>query len=73
MGHNIEMCLVKWPSFEDIDEVLSEHAAVVVNPRRDGFRLRLSQYPESAQIEVGHRSQGRRLDRYPGTMTTSPP
>jgi hypothetical protein len=29
MGDNIEMCLVSWPSFEDIDEVLSEHAAVM--------------------------------------------
>jgi len=47
MGHNIEMCLVKWPSFEDIDEVLSEHAAVVVNPGETGFA---SAYPNILKV-----------------------
>jgi len=47
MSNNIEMCLVKWPSFEDIDEVLSEHAAVVVNPGETGF---VSAYPNILKV-----------------------
>jgi hypothetical protein len=41
-GDHIELCLVKWPTFEDIDEVAAADKAVVVNPGDTGFA---SAYP----------------------------
>lgn len=36
-GDHIEVCLVSWPSFADIDRVGDEQRAVVVNPGDTGF------------------------------------
>lgn len=41
-GDHIQICLVKWPSFEDIDVIGDEKKAVVVNPYDTGFA---SAYP----------------------------
>ena len=36
-GDNIEVCLVRWPGFEDIDIVGDEDKAIVVNPGDTGY------------------------------------
>ena len=37
VGDPIELCLVKWPTFEDIDEIVSPESAVVVNQGDTGY------------------------------------
>jgi hypothetical protein len=37
LGDPIELCLVKWPTFEDIDTVISPDSAVVINPGQTGY------------------------------------
>jgi len=41
-GDPIELCLVGWPTFQDIDEIVSPDKAVVVNPFDTGYA---SAYP----------------------------
>jgi hypothetical protein len=37
VGDNVEVCLLKWPTFEDLDVVGDHLKAVVVNPGDTGF------------------------------------
>ena len=37
IGDPIELCLVSWPDFRDIDDVVSPDKAVVVNPFDTGY------------------------------------
>jgi hypothetical protein len=46
-GDNIEVCLLKWPSFEDINIIGDEHKAVVVNPADTGYN---SAYPNVCEL-----------------------
>ena len=36
-GDPIELCMVRWPTFEDIDEIVSPDSAVVVNLGDTGY------------------------------------
>ncbi len=36
-GDNIEVCLLKWPTLEDINIVGDEEKAIVVNPADTGY------------------------------------
>ena len=46
-GDDIQVCLLKWPKFEDIDVVGEEKKAVVVNSADTGF---VSAYPNLCQL-----------------------
>jgi hypothetical protein len=46
-GDHIEVCLLNWPSFEDLDLVGDEQKAVVVNPGDTGFA---SAYPNMCTL-----------------------
>jgi len=47
VGDPIELCLLSWPTFVDIDDVLSVDKAVVINPGDTGFE---SAYPNNIQV-----------------------
>jgi hypothetical protein len=46
-GDHIEVCLVSWPSLEDLDVVGDEQKAAVINPNDTGFA---SAYPNICNL-----------------------
>jgi hypothetical protein len=46
-GDHIEVCLLRWPTFEDLDVVGDERKAPVVNPLDTGFS---SAYPNMCKV-----------------------
>jgi|SRR5208337_536895 len=46
-GDDIEVCLVQWPTFTDIDVVGDEFKAIVVNPSDTGYN---SAYPNLCEL-----------------------